>query len=426
MVSEADRVPAKLWQRSLFVFAVALVVRVCLIFYFETWHFPDDANHWSFGYENGQVARSLAEGTGFASPFPAAAGPTAWLAPGYPWLLSLLFRAFGTFSPSAALAALLFNALLSAVTCAVIYWSGREFCDEATGLLGAVLFALNPASIWHTITSVWDVTASTLLLAALVLSINRLRHSPGLKAAAISGTIAGLLALFNPACLIVYLAGVAWICLGERRLLPVLVGVPLMLCLPWMLRNEAVLHRLTLKSNFGTELRIGNNPLAPASAAAAVMDLHPSFSEFAIYRRLGETAYVDWCGQQARQFIREHPGAFVQLVVRRVLIFWTGSEDSPWAGTLKTRWNWQSLKRIVSCSWGITALLGLLAGRYYADHILLFLTMATYPLPYYLTHVTNRYRMPLEPVMAILVAHALLWAWRRMRRASLSTASAHS
>jgi 4-amino-4-deoxy-L-arabinose transferase-like glycosyltransferase len=391
------------------------MVRVCLIFYFGTWHFANDANHWNFGYENGQVARSLTDGAGFASPFPGAVGPTAWLAPAYPWLLSLVFRVFGTFSPSAALAALMLNALLSAATCTVIYWFGREFCDEVTGLLAAILFALNPTSIWHTITSIWDVTASTLLLAVLIYTLAKLRHTAGLKPAIITGVVAGVLALFNPACLIVYLAGAAWICLRERRLLPALAGVPLVLCLPWMLRNEAVLHRLTLKSNFGTELRIGNNPRAPATAAAAVMDLHPSFTELAIYRRLGETAYVDWCGQQAEQFIREHPVAFVKLVARRVLIFWTGSEDSPWAGTLEARWNWQMLKRIVSCSWGVTALMGLLAGRYYADHTLLFLSMAAYPLPYYLTHVTNRYRMPLEPVMAVLAAHALLWCWRRLR-----------
>jgi hypothetical protein len=183
-----------------------------------------------------------------------------------------------------------------------------------------------------------------------------------------------------------------------------------------------VLHHLTLKSNFATELRIGNNPLAPDAAAAAVMDLHPSFSELALYKRLGEISYVDWCGQQARQFIRDHPAAFMKLVLRRVLIFWTSSEDSPWTGSLKTGWHWQTLKRIVSCSWGITALLGLLAGRYCADFMLLFLTMATYPLPYYLTHVTNRYRMPLEPIMAILIAYALLWTWRRFHRAALPPA----
>lgn len=397
------------------MFLLALVVRVALIFYFQTWRIPSDSHHWNFGYENGQVARSLAEGKGFAAPFPETTNPTAWLAPGYPWLLSLLFRIFGVFSPIAALVALLSNALLSATTCLIVYWCGREFFDETTGLLGSIVFALNPTSIWHTITSVWDVTASTLLLTVLVYSLSRLQQAPGLKAGVITAVIAGVLGLFNPGCLIVYAAGVVWISVRQWRLLPVLAGIPLVICLPWMLRNEAVLHRLTLKSNFGTELRIGNNPLAPSTAAAAVMDLHPSFSELPIYKRLGEVGYVDWCGRQARQFIGEHPAAFIKLVFRRVLIFWTGSEDSPWGGSLKTRGDLQILKRVVACSWGIAALIGLAAGLHYANHMLLILSMAAYPLPYYLTHVTNRYRMPLEPIMAILVGHVLLWLGRRLR-----------
>jgi hypothetical protein len=62
--------------------------------------------------------------------------------------------------------------------------------------------------------------------------------------------------------------------------------------------------------------------------------------------------------------------------------------------------------------------LGLAAGLRYPEHFLLVLTMAVYPLPYYLTHSTNRYRMPLEPVMALLAARLLISLWQRWRRSS--------
>jgi hypothetical protein len=177
-----------------------------------------------------------------------------------------------------------------------------------------------------------------------------------------------------------------------------------------------VLHRLTLKSNFGTELRIGNNPLAPASTAAAVMKFHPAEKEFALYRQLGELGYVDWCRREAVTFISDNPIAFLKLALRRVLIFWTGSENINWTGNLKAIGHWSGLKRIAMFGWGIAAFFGLAVGFRYPDHILLLLAMTVYPLPYYLTHSTDRYRMPLEPVLALLAAHGLVWIWHKWRR----------
>jgi hypothetical protein len=40
------------------------------------------------------VARSLAQGHGFSSPFPAWSGPTAFLSPGYPLLVAGFLRIF--------------------------------------------------------------------------------------------------------------------------------------------------------------------------------------------------------------------------------------------------------------------------------------------------------------------------------------------
>lgn len=402
------------------ILVAALGIRIFLIFYFNTWHISSEADHWSFGFEVGRVARSLAEGRGFESPFQEPTGPTAWVAPAYPWLLSLLFRIFGTFSPAAALAALFINALLSAITCLLVYQSGRMFFDQATGLLAAIIFSMAPASIWHAITTVWDTTASAMLLALLIYSLRRLELSPSLKSATVTGITAGILALLNPASMIVYAAGVAYICISERNhlrslpaLLALLAGLPAVICLPWIVRNELVLRQVTIKSNFGTELRIGNNPLAPASASAAVMYLHPTVGDFDLYVQLGESGYVDWCRREAVSFIQENPIAFLKLVARRVVIFWAGQEDNNWSGNLKTAVRWSTTKQVLMSSWGILACLGL-AGFRARNHMLLLLTMAAYPLPYYLTHSTSRYRQPLEPVLAVLVAHALIWVWQRI------------
>jgi len=53
-----------------------------------------------FEQETGNIAFALSQGKGFGNLFRQNTGPTAWLPPVYPLLLSLLFRIFGAFTIS--------------------------------------------------------------------------------------------------------------------------------------------------------------------------------------------------------------------------------------------------------------------------------------------------------------------------------------
>ena len=57
--------------------------------------------HWEFAYEMGRVARSIAQGQGYANPYWAETGPTALLTPVYPYLLAGIFAGFGLSEASA-------------------------------------------------------------------------------------------------------------------------------------------------------------------------------------------------------------------------------------------------------------------------------------------------------------------------------------
>src|SRR5258707_12509947 len=70
-----------------------------------------------FGAEMGWVARSLASGHGFSSPFFPATGPTALVPPLFPYLLASVFRVCGLYTAASALVILLLDSLLSALTC---------------------------------------------------------------------------------------------------------------------------------------------------------------------------------------------------------------------------------------------------------------------------------------------------------------------
>ena len=92
---------------------IGLAVRVLYIVIAHSYSFSP--LYWST-WEMANIARALATGHGFSSPFSGQTGPTAWTAPLYPWVISLAFRAFGVFTPAAAFAMLLFNSVFSALT----------------------------------------------------------------------------------------------------------------------------------------------------------------------------------------------------------------------------------------------------------------------------------------------------------------------
>ena len=83
-------------------------------------------HNFGFGFETGRIAYSLAHGMGFSSPFGGNTGPSAWTAPVYPWIVSLAFRAFGSYSPASAFAMLTFNSIFGALTSWTIYRTARR------------------------------------------------------------------------------------------------------------------------------------------------------------------------------------------------------------------------------------------------------------------------------------------------------------
>ena len=77
------------------IFWVGFVVRVLAITIAHTYRMRVLDDHFEFGWEMGRIARSLATGHGFASPFNGNSGPTAWTPPLYPLILAGVFKLFG-------------------------------------------------------------------------------------------------------------------------------------------------------------------------------------------------------------------------------------------------------------------------------------------------------------------------------------------
>ena len=85
-----------------FIILAAFVVRLVVVC-FTYRDLPDaDKFYEAFGWEMGWIARALASGHGFSSPYWPWSGPTAMQPPLYPTLLSLVFRLFGVYSLTSA------------------------------------------------------------------------------------------------------------------------------------------------------------------------------------------------------------------------------------------------------------------------------------------------------------------------------------
>jgi hypothetical protein len=237
--------------------------------------------------------------------------------------------------------------------------------------------------------------------------------------------------LINPTIFSLYPIAAIWI--WSRNRLPLAlkvarIGSIILVCgatiSPWVIRNYLALGRLSLKSNLPLELKIGNNPMALGNAPDFDwMKAHPSISalEFAAYRKLGESRYLDLCWQQATAFIRENPDQFAQLSGYRVVAFWIGDagRHHEWKGNLHADFKLASLKAVFHLLPLPLALPGILLWRKKnRDLWLMLAVLCVFPVPYYVTHTAQRYRFPVEPFLILFIAvgvWALSSTWFRRR-----------
>ena len=79
------------------IVVIAFVLRLCWIVIGHTYRFKTTDNNFSFGWEMGRIAASIASGHGFSNPFGPPTGPTAWEPPLYPYQVAAVFHIFGSY-----------------------------------------------------------------------------------------------------------------------------------------------------------------------------------------------------------------------------------------------------------------------------------------------------------------------------------------
>jgi len=188
---------------------------------------------------------------------------------------------------------------------------------------------------------------------------------------------------------------------GKRTVVPVMLSAIVFWAtlMPWLARNYAVFGEpVFVRTDLGVELHAGNNPLANGRW---VQIYHPFYNGalYQQYKQMGEIAFDAEQAQLAKEWIAQHPKRFVVLSLRRFLFFWAGF---PRAGLLQ-------VQNLLFLAWSMLAIGGLLlAGKWRVHGVFLFATLlGFYPLIYYLTFPSFRYRHPIDPELVVLVIFSL-------------------
>lgn len=422
-----------------------LIARELAIFIGHTYRISKLEGSFGFGWETGRIARSIALGHGFSSPFQGTTGPTAWLAPVYPYLLAGVFKIFGIYTSASAIAILSINSVFSALTILPIFCIARRAFGLRAALWAGWFAALFPYAWYWAIKWAWETSLATLLLACVFLQCMRMAgiawrendrwgFAPQSRARdwLLFGMLWGLIALVNPSLLLWLPFCGLWLVIVQIRAThssgteterfpkagdtskvlfhAVMSAVVFVAVLsPWVTRNYLVFHRfIPVRGNFGAELRMGN---AEDAVGLWRSWMHPSTNvlEARKYEQMGEIAYVRMKQHEALDFIRRHPAMFAKLCFRRAVFFWYGTPRDTGVEALTLGRNLGYLLSSILAFGGLWAMWRDRNPATFLFDSLLF----SAPLIYYVTFPHPRYRAPIEPEMLILTVALFLAAKSR-------------
>ncbi len=406
------------------IFWSGLIVRVLYMTLAHTYRLRLFQDHFQFGWEMGRIARALVTGYGYADPFAGHSGPTAWNPPLYPFLIAVVFKLFGIFTPLSAWVLLTINSVFSAAIAPAIYELAARCYGGVTpdkgrriALWSAWLWALYPAAMQYAVRWVWEMSISCFLFTwvlVLALRVRSIGESPredrqySIRLWCAFGLLWGMIALTNSTLLLFLpFCGVWMMWHNQRRFrwkhMLAAVGTAALLFLaciaPWMWRNWTVFHVvIPIRGNFGAELYSslleGNNGFVWGPTVPLV-EQDP---EYQLYRRMGEHAYVQYKGELAHAYIRTHKKVFLQLAIKRLYFFWV-SVPHP-----MDNWPSREAARVFLYFFGSMAgLMGLALSlkRRIPGAWLFAWAFLTVPLTYYFVVAGARFRHPLEPLLTI-------------------------
>lgn len=397
-------------------FAIRLIV---VVFTYRS--LPDaDKFYEAFGWEMGWIARALASGHGYSSPYHPWTGPTAMQPPLYPTLVSLIFRLFGVYTLTSGFVTLSLNSLLSSLTCIPIYFSAKYSIGARSARIAAWVWALYPFAIYFSAGRVWEYSLTGILFTTGFCIAQRIHRTANPLAWLGWGALVGITALSNPSTLstLPFLLALAlyrtraasrpWFVKGLLTCVATLA-----ILTPWTVRNYRALGILCpVRDNFWLEIyddNGGDESLDPSFG-------HPASNpvEMQKFIAMGETAYLAEKHTIAIAYIHQHPDFMIHKTMRRMLYYWTGY----WSFSTKEirEQPYEPFNVLYVCCITLFMLRG--ARRLWrmdrSACLPYLVLLCVFPITYYITHPLMDYREPIEPAIIVLAVFGAVPLRRRI------------
>ncbi len=439
------------------VFTVALAVRLLYLYQIQSIPFFDSPTVDGRFYD--EWAERIAAGGWWS-------GEVFFLAPAYPYFLAILYALFGR----SLMLVHVVQMVLGAASCALIHGAGRRWFGPNAGLLAGLLLAVYPPAIFFD--GILHKANLLLFLTALFLYLLAgITERESWSKIALAGFVAALLALTQENMLILLIVVPLWLLLATHRrvlaaCLPTsqkgtkagndsplatrfrLGGVFLAFAaMPLLLvavRNYSVGSVFAVTtSNAGQNFYIGNNSEATGLYDSFYRGRQDPRQEREDAIRIAEQTAgramspgevsAFWL-RRGLEFVREHPGVWLRLLVHKVLLVWNRFEP-PDAEDIALYAEWASLLGIplrilhfgVLAPLGLTGLV-LIAGQRRRTWIIPVL-IASITLSVALFFVFARFRLPLVPLLVLTASAGIAAlieypAIRTVRRITFASAVA--
>ncbi len=403
-----------------FIVVAAFVFRVAYCCYDQMILGATLPGNLAFGAETGSIANAIASGRGFSSPLPLpgiVTGPTAWLAPIYPYLLAGIFKLFGIFTYKSSLTIRFIDMAFSAFVCWPVYSIGTRSFGKTVGIASAWFWAILPDGIFYSAVWVWDTALAALCMTLLFAATLQIRGRTKLSWWIGYGALWAFGAMVNPSVLSVLPFFALWALWPLRQQFALAAKLALAAAVifavgiaPWTVRNYVVFHKfIPLRSNFGLELWLSNSPLVPDTFAGY---MHPTDNpaEAAKYIRMTEIPYMEEKQSEAFAFMRTHPVDTMRFFFRRFEDNWMGVWDAP-ADLWRFMPPYIKLTLVWNCLFSLLSFVGALFVHRTRNECALPFTsfMLFFPVVFYVTHTSGRYRYPMDPIMGLLTVFAIAY-----------------
>jgi 4-amino-4-deoxy-L-arabinose transferase-like glycosyltransferase len=292
------------WKVLLSIFGISLIIRVLYVVLMPTTVFGDALHY------NG-VAIGLIEGKGYEG------GVGSFNPPGLPFFLAVIYYVFG-YNPQIAC---VFQAIISSLTCVIIYYIGKTVLNKKIGILSALITAFYPIFIIYS-SFLMIETLFIFLLCLSIFYLLKVHEQPTAKNLLISGILLGLTTLTRNVIIIFTPFILIWMLWSSKerkkiflRFAAVFV-IMMVVVSPWTIRNYKVHHEFVLVSpNDGVNLWMGNNPDANGKP--------PDYPNNIKYLNISnQVQRNNICREKAFEFIRKNPSEFLILGAKKFAHFW--------------------------------------------------------------------------------------------------------